>query len=1645
MREVSTCAYWTTSPNRYAIEQETLVDPYSRNPASLQCRYDEFNAVPPDILNAIHDNNDLAAIEDFISCFNNGACDGFGTCLGCSKYSTMLGLNAAILNNITEGFPLQLPLNFQAFNLQASMQKCCHWLRPADRFYLREAPDGLVFEANEINGPIKTEEVSGIVIAGWEANTSPSFIIDPRTGITRYLVEGYSNYDGENDLVTGCGLWELTLDWSTASDITDQYGTQPCNGSRTDCPFFTGPKWQYATQELLGAGQYITAKQLLELRYYADNWKRYEDPLSVYRRRYRIPDIWAWGETQWIEEGEPDVNGNYPVVLALSKVHISNFDTGQISVESDVVAGGGSDDTAGNEHAGAPDYPTLIHELNSAVEYVRILHPISGNTGPYTYRHFTKDKNYIDIILRAPANSTLYVVNFNYVKPPFIPRDAADFDVIGPKKQQQLQSFFSGDEFDYYYKSRTRYGGPAITYFNSRLSSEFIHLSISDGRGIKLDYNTTNRIAVFCLTSAGTWSYDYTDVRFEFLHAFPAQTSFTGGSAGDIGTDIAINNLQVSGEMKTLGSLTLNNLVHIHNSDSNYQDFVLEQAVIGEVINNWVPLACGKILVTLDDLNISRVVPYRLQQKGINYQWKIDEVTITNNTRVVAGLPTVSDYQLYYRNTDGFGLPANCAILEPVDDNFFAPVPGDTVRMNYTYYKTLQAPNYGDAPYYELGPEGSPMNIVSELLVSKSFGNRTFEISQEIGLTTLLFEANFADSDGRLIGKKMFKPIVQVKENFCRDIEIEYRWSAPVQTMVFYPDNSRMVGEDGDPGFRIEAAGPPQPTLFIPNCGDHDKSRKQLYSSNGETGPMFYPYSACAPGAFQIIGDENFQVVIYPIPGKTLTDERFHSVDRSVPRTLAQHHVIWDCGLDHTFGNDIVVGDDEFVGIAIARGIIYSDALLMYKAMGWQTPLFGNLGRELSRVFLSVDRDTCGTGDYSANRWLPAVLTYPSTDLVSNVFSESYYSPFNLLVCNTIGGSDVSEAVIYNSRYIYEDLFEKVFSAGESVKPLANYYYVFKVPNVIWAWRESDLPVSRDTNFENVLPDMDYFLPDYILPGYFATEGGVPTTVVAKYPYGWESTGAIQTIDGTDYWVISGKEIRTRPVEGEHIVSFIPPRYDASGVNLIDETGFRLNNGPIREIDFSTGEIKENGLYSEMPYDYVTTNGGNAIEGRWSLLDTDGQSYIYLRTHRLEPDGESYKHYYDFSTFPSSSLESIFDGNINFTFNLSVAPEGAVVGKDLTIVGDFSGIAGVEYAKDYIPLFTNSNKTLLLTQLGCSGVSTKDKYNTEVDAFLGTFNLDITLSRPAMLDKLNIDYFVGDEYSVVFPGATIYAKTELNPTFVTIGSFSFDTSKSLNYVFSTQSFRDVSGEKYTAIRIAFASRSAGQSMLINRVQMFHKELQAFDEVIGTTERKYYISTGATGDADYMYKPGEEHAQIAEHGATFELVRPEEGYAALSKTRAEQADELHADKDDYRDDENLGALENWQGEVFQRASSFLSGGSSFSSYFPPDAVDFIQNELHARVPFWTLNLTSASEDIRAYGTISPGEAWGYPGYTMCYKELQKYQCTIGGDLDDMVFNYGFMPYAGNSMPKCDSNAGEIMDLGFMALTYSNLGGLAPTFE
>jgi hypothetical protein len=171
---------------------------------------------------------------------------------------------------------VQMPYRYQVLVERAKLYPCCYWREPEDGRTLEEKieQDGTdnassatpyIYEFTQIelpigtlDGPVRTNEERiaseritaaevnitepVTVVGGWSHEAQPTFYMKPLTMELVFI-------NGASSVSTRCVKAGAEV-WNQGQD-----GFPPCNGSKTECPFYTGPKFKYLNDEDIYIGR----------------------------------------------------------------------------------------------------------------------------------------------------------------------------------------------------------------------------------------------------------------------------------------------------------------------------------------------------------------------------------------------------------------------------------------------------------------------------------------------------------------------------------------------------------------------------------------------------------------------------------------------------------------------------------------------------------------------------------------------------------------------------------------------------------------------------------------------------------------------------------------------------------------------------------------------------------------------------------------------------------------------------------------------------------------------------------------------------------------------------------------------------------------------------------------------------------------------------------------------------------------------------------------------------------------------------------------------------------------------------------------------------------------------------------------------
>ncbi len=722
---------------------------------------------------------------DNITCYNDGACDGFGTCWDCSKYDVS-GQKFSHLNFSTkpryeatrvlddgstvsyqiETTGSQVPMNLNIFNLRAKFKKCCHWIGNQYPFSMDSSGNlsPIIFPSltsTEIDaiiavlllleiideeasaslqsivvkipgvGPLKSVEIENVLKTSdsstfvdilrddydvpsalaqeyAEILQAHNFIFVRDTLVDMLGVDRKSAFSIAQVLVSNSlsilesplseeikkerltGVINLAIT-STKCEVSDAKSWQiafttqnpsphGCNGAKPECPFYTGPKWTYCVDDKMQHGDKISAAQVLELRYYSDDWKSMTDPDTEWSKRFKDPVIWAWsGEFEHPIDSTGLSSSNNPMVQKV-EVGILTDEDPTIIISSPVPAELGL-----SVVEGPTDYPTLIKEISGAPVPIKIAWPKSTSTLPYVFRTFNTSQKFIRIVVDTPYLASLYVVNTT--KHPQL--GISDSDFIKFMQLQYPDDLHQTDD----------------TLGMGTLVDVAVELEYVPDRVADIETTSTeglNVIKVFVLDPFSTEESYLTAeafVRHKFYHAMLAQTkgdNINGYPRIQPWVDKFERVHFEADIMKLSGTTFVDKILWDTTAGGKFTMYPVETLIEEQIQVDWHTLGCNVVAVTFFDNRVNSIMPWKIQGTstyGVTLSLKVD--------RKGNGASTEDEVELeiLYKSPTGKFMPANVILAKPKGATSAQPrittaldTRYDIIKATYTVTEYKQGP-----------------------------------------------------------------------------------------------------------------------------------------------------------------------------------------------------------------------------------------------------------------------------------------------------------------------------------------------------------------------------------------------------------------------------------------------------------------------------------------------------------------------------------------------------------------------------------------------------------------------------------------------------------------------------------------------------------------------------------------------------------------------------------------------------------------------------------------------------------------------------------------------------------------------------------------------------------------------------------------
>lgn len=976
----------------------------------------------------------------------------------------------------------RLPLSFRVYNLRAKLQKCAYWNRDQGSDFVEEAP-GLYLEFDDDG------------VSDFCTNTDP--FVTPYHTVDAHAFDGYPYNILENV-------------WSEAGCIV-------CNGAKSECPGYTG-KWIYCIDERLRRGDKVSAQQVLELRFWMNDWASQEEYDAVFKRPPNKEDpstssIYTYGKWDVISEKPIDsILSGSEVSLCVPYVR-QEFSTDLIQTDSVVYH------QKSITAPGQVTFPNLIKDIqyiNVSILYIiypyaskdpfnLLLNPICGvqEETPCVKRNNSIDGDEVSVVGYTIKEKTIYAFNATKVGFGGV-RELMDYNsVLAIETVKQKREFYIRLE--------------AFLETLNKEEPNSLYTTTSDDNGsfvigpIELVYQKLNEL-IICLNVGDCWVFrkrvvwsqwhggaviqcDTPEV-FAFSHEYKKDVAYvddgysiftpSATAAGRLIPFKGYNPYELSTEVGSLLSVNKTevyaNLLDVH---YNYSYCIKKVEKKNVEVTRWKRTNnAGSLWIEIQDLNLCYI-----------FDWGVDRAELYREDEVGNVIETVEMQKTFPSGTHKqINIHPNACIIKPSsgEKKGFFLYDDWKIKVDY-WYKTIS--NDTDITFSDddidisiayPNFDGSYNRFVGNTgyTVAQSNDDNTFSVFN-IAKSTVALLGLFLDDDGRVISTMATKICVDVARVFSRDVEIYYGWIGDYNAYELKPKSGFLRVEEDGP-FRLESKKA-SPFGSTAPCGDHDLG----FFSN--TGPMWFPYSDCEiEDWYDIWVGANWCVL--PHEGTPRSDYRFVGPEKFIP-WCSPKSVLWDCAEDWSCGfSQLLLNTVRFTGYARKRG--YVDPTT-YRAFDWTLPKFGNVLREYVERFRSIDnscyismKDQRYTPKYA---WMPLVID-----------DTSFYLSFNCIDNNTINfvnplnfwliGTDVGEGILkYKNEYIRLG-FDEIFGVRKTI--LASYppplleqgsgynyvsYYHFKDDAYQWAWQEKWKDIERDFGITYPLNFVIIKRPPYLL------------------------------------------------------------------------------------------------------------------------------------------------------------------------------------------------------------------------------------------------------------------------------------------------------------------------------------------------------------------------------------------------------------------------------------------------------------------------------------------------------------------------------------------------------------------------------------
>jgi len=990
---------------------------------------------------------------------SDASCEGVNSgkganveCLGYNPNRMGFGkiLPTSVSTKKQPNLAFRLPAPYKLLNSRTHVSTCYWWKKNQSEFYLEELPADL-------------HPPRDISLVGNSLGTVPKILL--------------KNIDKP--------VYQHSCRRSDTSEfINESFTNYPCNGSNTECSHYTGKCWKYVSNTKIRPGDYISAEQVLELRYYVkeNTWTEenynnlFFDKLCLYA---------------WLGEKEQVYTplGEYTTYYVNNTSLDTDFNFFNISCKKELLVAG--TDVKASKSSGSPEdtvsFPTLIFKndilLNSpiikniflSIEEKLVIETnkayssstlIFGDLHTYTYDTICINISKLDStpkilekLLEVADVNILYTELIGVVTDTYDLNSNSSFldlnleidSLVSNLRKNNSSSIsentLSADDKCFMFNVDTLYNNNNLLvlskYYSYELNSLYwsfasinFYKVLVAGFLRQLSYSIEKPAQPEGRADIVSTLHDYrrsisgmdTEVKVEFIPFMHKYLQFY----------TKIENVYNDFEQPSLKDPTATSKSY---AECTYErDFLLTSEDFYVISSN-----CMLLLVLPEDAEGKITEAYssvKIQQEEDNDIYI--EVVIDKDTKRYCNLEV-------YKYGMSNGLSSNQLILKPknmseafsiCEDNSTIYIKNISFKVKYSF--GLEPP---DLPGWKkiITQPSLPEGGVSLQILDNFFTIKDFD-------TSIVATTAITGIDGRVVSLVRIKLFITIKQPLVPNVEISYKWRTQVESLHNEPWCHCC-------GPHEEISDGKSSLAHTPKCGDH----------NGRY--MWFPYTACEDySIYYYVSNQTYgeitEVREMYLPPK---DEDGNVKKDEYGRDLPPKNGSWNLRMEgpdenmyttgdycnfllarcscllHT-GNISKVADAEytFSGVARYRGDVNIDTINGTAYSKGTSPTYGNTLRPQLKSYRTTDcvryyytTQWPPTEYYESLMWMPHNMSYSDIDYNNNI-DNIYYNYCSLasgtpiqglgtVLYNVLDGESVGE-YIAEERYTFKEIYTNIFN-----------------------------------------------------------------------------------------------------------------------------------------------------------------------------------------------------------------------------------------------------------------------------------------------------------------------------------------------------------------------------------------------------------------------------------------------------------------------------------------------------------------------------------------------------------------------------------------------------------------------------------------